>query len=85
MNLLSWLIFGLIVGIVAHMVDPAPDGGGIVGTLILGVLGALVGGFLANLVFGVGISGFNFTSFIVAVLGSLLLLFIQRAVRRSDV
>ena len=84
-NLLSWFVFGLIVGIVAHLFDPAPDGGGVLGTLLLGILGALVGGFISNLVFGGGISGFNVPSFIIAVLGSLLLLFVQRAVRRSSV
>jgi len=84
MNLLAWTVFGLIIGIVANMIDPAPERGGIVGTILLGVVGALVGGMLANLVFGFGVSGFNLTSFIVAILGSLLLLLIQRAVRQVE-
>lgn len=82
MNVLSWIVFGLIVGIVAHFLDPRDARGGVVGTVILGILGALVGGFLANLVLGISIRGFDFESFVVAVLGALLLLFIQRAVRR---
>lgn len=82
-NLLSWLIFGLVVGVIAHLVDPADNRGSFLGTIILGILGALVGGLIANLVLGAqGISSFNLSSFLVAVLGSLLLLFVQRAVRR---
>jgi len=83
MNIVSWILFGLIVGIVAHAIDPNPNSGGILGAMLLGIVGALVGGFLANLVFGISITGFNLTSFLVAVAGSLLLLFIGRAVRRA--
>lgn len=78
----SWIIFGLIVGIIANIIDPRPAAGGILGAIVLGVVGALVGGFLGNLLFGVGISGFNLSSFIVAILGSLLLLFVSRALVR---
>lgn len=84
MNLLAWILFGLIIGIVSNVIDPAPERGGIVGAVLLGIVGALVGGMLANLVFGFGVSGFNLVSFIVAVLGSLLLLFVQRTVRRVE-
>lgn len=83
MNVLSWLVFGLIVGLIANAIDPAPSRGGWVGAIVLGILGSLVGGFLASLVFGVGVAGFDFTSFIVALLGSLLLLYIGRAFRRA--
>jgi len=83
MNVLAWLVFGLIVGVVANAIDPAPSHGGWLGAIVLGILGAMVGGFLASLIFGVGVSGFDFTSFIVAVLGSLLLLYAGRAFRRA--
>lgn len=79
---LSWIIFGLIVGIIANIIDPRPAAGGILGAIVLGIVGALVGGFLGNLLFGVGVSGFNLSSFIVAILGSLLLLFVSRALVR---
>lgn len=82
MDILTWVVFGLIVGIIANIIDPRPMSGGLIGAIILGILGAMLGGFLGNLLFGVGVSGFNFTSLIVAVLGSLLLLFISRAVAR---
>lgn len=83
MNILSWILFGLIVGVVANAIDPAPEEGGISGAIILGVAGALVGGLLANLLFGVSVTGFDITSFIVAVAGSLIVLFGVRALRRT--
>jgi uncharacterized membrane protein YeaQ/YmgE (transglycosylase-associated protein family) len=83
MNFLSWALFGLIVGVVAHAIDPRPDQGGIVGAIILGLVGSLVGGFLADLFFGVSLSGFDFTSFTIAVAGSLLLLFVGYKLRRA--
>lgn len=79
MNILAWAIFGLLVGIVANILDPQPGRGGILGAIILGVVGALAGGFLANLFFGQGITGFNLPSFIIAVVGSLIVLYIGRA------
>lgn len=83
MNILSWLIFGTIVGIVANAIDPAPHKGGILGSILLGMVGALVGGFIANLIFGINVTGFNVTSFLVAIAGSLLLLFVGKAMKRA--
>lgn len=83
MNILTWIVFGLIVGVIANYLDPQPSRGGILGSIILGILGALLGGFLGDLIFGVAVTGFNFTSFILAVIGALLLLFIGRAFRRA--
>lgn len=82
MNILAWILFGLITGIIANMLDPRPTEGSLFAALILGVGGALTGGILANIFFGMSITGFNLTSFLVAVAGSLLLLFISRALRR---
>ncbi|QQG42987.1 MAG: GlsB/YeaQ/YmgE family stress response membrane protein [Candidatus Daviesbacteria bacterium] len=84
MTILAWLLFGLIVGVVANLLDPHPTQGGMLGAIILGIVGALVGGFLGNLVLGTGVTGFNITSLSLAVLGSLLLLFISRAIMKTD-
>ena len=81
MDITSWILFGLAAGVIANIIDPRPAEGGLLGAVILGVLGALVGGFLANSIFGVGVTGFNLTSFVLAVLGSLLLLFVGRVLR----
>lgn len=83
MNILAWIVFGLIVGWIANTVDPRPTQGGLLGTIILGILGALLGGFLGSIIFGISVTGFNLSSFILAVLGALLVLFIQRGFVRS--
>lgn len=82
MNILAWILFGLVVGIIANAIDPNPSYGGIVGASVLGILGALLGGFLGDLFFGAGVSGFNLYSFVIAVIGSLLVLTIARSIRR---
>jgi uncharacterized membrane protein YeaQ/YmgE (transglycosylase-associated protein family) len=83
MDVVSWLLFGLIVGIVANAIDPRPQQGGLVGSLLLGVAGALLGGFMANLLLGyTAPHGFNITSFLVAIIGSLALLALSRGLRR---
>lgn len=83
MNIIAWVVFGLIVGLIANAIDPKPSQGGLLGAIILGIVGALVGGFLGNLIFGVGVSGFDVQSFALAILGSLLLLFIGRVLSRG--
>jgi len=81
MGILSWIIFGLIAGILAKWIMPGKDGGGFILTVVLGVVGAVVGGYISTF-FGFGrVDGFNFGSFIVAVIGALVVLFIYRKVR----
>ena len=81
MGILSWIIFGLIAGILAKWIMPGQDGGGFIMTVIIGVVGALVGGYI-SVFFGMGkVDGFNFGSFVVAVVGSLVVLFVYRKLR----
>jgi uncharacterized membrane protein YeaQ/YmgE (transglycosylase-associated protein family) len=81
MGWLSWILFGLIAGILAKWIMPGRDPGGFIITTIIGIVGALLGGWLATQ-FGLGdITGFDIKSFIIAVVGSLLLLFIYRRIR----
>lgn len=82
MGIVTWLVMGLIAGSIANLLDPRPSSGGLLGSIVLGILGALLGGFLGNLVFGIGVTGFNLSSVIIAALGSLLLLFMARAFGR---
>lgn len=82
-DLLFWIIFGLIAGSVANFIDPHPEQGGWVGSMILGIVGAVVGGYLGNMVFGIGVTGFNVSSLLVAVAGSLLVLFMSRLLRKA--
>lgn len=84
MNIISWVLFGLLVGLVANILDPAPNRGGLLSTIILGIVGALAGGFLASILFGISVIGFDLTSFAVAVLGALIVLYLGRAVRGAS-
>ena len=81
MGILSWIIFGLIAGALAKWIMPGRDPGGCVVTILLGIGGAVVGGFVASLL-GLGtVTGFNLGSFLVAVGGALLLLFGYRQLK----
>jgi len=81
-GILSWIIMGLIVGIIAKFIMPGNDPGGIIITICLGVAGAFLGGFLASqLGFGT-ITGFNFHSLLIAIAGSIILLIVYRFLKR---
>lgn len=82
MNILAWILFGLITGIIANMLDPKASESSLFSALLLGVGGALTGGIVANLFFGMSISGFNLTSFLVAVAGSLLIVLLSRTMKK---
>ncbi len=80
MSWIIWIVLGLIAGIIAKFIMPGRDPGGFIVTIILGIVGALVGGFISTkLGFG-DVTGFNLPSVIIAVLGSMLLLLIYRAI-----
>jgi uncharacterized membrane protein YeaQ/YmgE (transglycosylase-associated protein family) len=82
MGILSWIIFGLIAGWLARFVMPGRDPGGIIITILIGIGGAVVGGFIGTqLGFG-KVSGFNFGSFIIAVGGAVVLLSIYRFLKK---
>ncbi|EBM1930807.1 GlsB/YeaQ/YmgE family stress response membrane protein [Salmonella enterica subsp. enterica] len=84
MGIIAWIVFGLIAGVIAKLLMPGRDGGGFILTCILGIVGAVVGGWLATM-FGIGgsISGFNLHSFLVAVVGAIVVLVIFRLLRRD--
>jgi len=80
MSLLTWIVFGLIAGAVAKMLTPGRDPGGCIITMLIGVAGALLGGFVGNLLGFGGLTGaFDLRSFLIAVAGSVVLLVIYRA------
>lgn len=81
MGILAWIVFGLIAGAAAKFIMPGKDPGGIIITILIGIAGALVGGFIGSLL-GLGdISGFNIGSLLLAIGGALLLLFIYGKMR----
>jgi len=77
-GIITWIIIGLIAGALAKLIMPGDDPGGIIVTIIIGMVGSLLGGFLASLV-GLGGGGLIW-SIIVAVIGAIILLAIYRAV-----
>lgn len=80
MNILAWIVIGIIAGWLAGQVMKG-SGFGLIGDLIVGVVGALLGGFLAGVLFGGDfVTGINLTTLIVAFVGACILLFIMRAI-----
>ena len=79
MGILAWIVFGLIAGVIAKFIMPGKDPGGFIVTILLGIAGALIGGFIGSALGFGGVDGFNLGSFLIAVLGAILLLVIYRA------
>lgn len=81
MGIISWIVFGLIAGIIAKLLMPGRDPGGCIITMLLGVAGAFVGGFLYRLFTGREVFfQFDLWSLLVAVLGAVVILAIYRLV-----
>ncbi|MCU0495176.1 MAG: GlsB/YeaQ/YmgE family stress response membrane protein [Chloroflexaceae bacterium] len=84
MGIISWIIFGAIAGWLASIVAGTNERQGCFMNIIVGIVGAFLGGFAMELLFNRTVDwGFNPTSFIVAVIGAVALLFITGAARRS--
>ena len=84
MGIIAWIVFGLIAGVIAKLIMPGRDGGGFILTCLLGIVGAVVGGWLATRFnFGGDVTGFNLHSFLVAVVGAIILLSVFRLLRRG--
>ena len=77
-GIISWIVVGLIAGILGKLIMPGRDPGGFLLTVVVGMVGAIVGGLLVNLLGGVGVTGFNIWSILVATLGSVVLLALYR-------
>jgi len=86
-SILAWLALGLIAGALAKLIYPGDQGGGILATIGLGILGALVGGFLGKLILGTGGGAaagvLSIPSIIFAILGAILIIFIWGLVTRQ--
>ena len=79
MGILSWIIVGLIAGALAKLIMPGRDPGGIIVTILIGIVGAVIGGFVVGLfVPGDLITGINITTILVATLGAIILLALYR-------
>ena len=84
MGILSWIVLGLVAGANAKAIMPGRDPGGFIVTAIIGIVGAIIGGFLGGLLGFGGVNSFDIRSLLVAIVGSLVLLFIYRAATRRN-
>ena len=80
MGIIGWIIIGLIAGAIARWLMPGPDPMGWLGTIVLGIVGSLVGGTLLNLLFGGGLE-LSAAGFLGSILGALIVLFLWRRMR----
>jgi uncharacterized membrane protein YeaQ/YmgE (transglycosylase-associated protein family) len=86
MGFLGWIIVGGLMGALAKAIMPGKDPGGIIVTILIGIVGGLLGGWIGSALFGVGTAGFfDIQTWLVALVGALILLGIYRLVvgRRS--
>ncbi|MEU5697208.1 GlsB/YeaQ/YmgE family stress response membrane protein [Actinosynnema sp. NPDC020468] len=75
MGILGWIVLGLIAGAIAKAIMPGRDPGGIIVTMLLGIVGAVIGGFIGSALFGTGVQGFfDLSTWLLAILGSLIVL-----------
>ncbi|MGJ8633093.1 MAG: GlsB/YeaQ/YmgE family stress response membrane protein [Luteolibacter sp.] len=82
MGILSWILLGLVAGILGKFVMPGKDPGGWIITILLGIAGAFVGGWVGSLV-GLGSTGgFNIGSILTATVGAIVLLFVYRLIKK---
>ena len=87
MGIIGWIVLGLLAGAIAKLIMPGKDPGGIIITMLVGIVGALLGGFLASVLFDINVNDefFDLATWISAIAGALILLLLYRlfTVRRS--
>lgn len=81
MGILLWIIFGALAGWIASVIMKTNSRQGTLTDIVLGIVGAIVGGFLMGMVGQAGVSGFNLYSMVVAVLGAIVIIYLGRALR----
>jgi uncharacterized membrane protein YeaQ/YmgE (transglycosylase-associated protein family) len=82
MGILGWIVLGILAGAIAKAILPGDDPGGIIVTMIIGIVGALLGGFLATVLFGQDTLDefFDISTWLTAIIGAIILLVIYRMV-----
>jgi uncharacterized membrane protein YeaQ/YmgE (transglycosylase-associated protein family) len=78
MGILAFIVVGLVAGLLAKLVIPGDDPGGLIVTTLIGIAGAFVGGLTVQFLGGAGVTGINIWSILVATLGAVILLAIYR-------
>ena len=80
MGILSWILLGLVAGAIAKLLTPGRDPQGCIITMVIGVIGAVLGGYVAKLLGWDGVDGFNLYSILIATGGAVLALIIYNAI-----
>jgi uncharacterized membrane protein YeaQ/YmgE (transglycosylase-associated protein family) len=83
MGIIAWIVLGLIAGAIAKLLMPGNDPGGFIVTILIGIVGAVIGGFIGNQLGWGGVNGLNLPSIGIAIVGSLVLLLGLRLIRRG--
>jgi uncharacterized membrane protein YeaQ/YmgE (transglycosylase-associated protein family) len=83
MNIILWIILGALAGWIASLVMKTNAQQGTLTDIVVGIIGAFIGGFVFQLLGGTGVTGFNVWSLLVAIVGAVILLAIVKAVRRT--
>ncbi len=82
MNILLWIIFGAIAGWLATLLKSNTGSKGLLGNTLIGIIGSFIGGFIFNFFGGSGVTGFNFYSMLVAVVGAIITLTFVNLLRK---
>ena len=82
MGIFSWIVMGLIVGLIAKFIMPGKDPGGLIITILLGIAGAFFGGYIGSFLGFGAVTGFNLGSLLLAVGGAVLILIIYRRIKK---
>jgi uncharacterized membrane protein YeaQ/YmgE (transglycosylase-associated protein family) len=82
MGFISWLIVGGLAGWIASMIMGTNERQGCLANIVIGIVGAMIGGFVMNFFGGQGVTGLNITSILVAVIGAVILLWVVKAIRK---
>lgn len=80
LGIIGWIVLGGLAGWVASMIAGTDGRQGLLGNIVAGIIGGVVGGFIFGLLGGDGVTGFNIWSFLVAVVGAVIVLFIWRMI-----
>ncbi len=80
MNIITWIILGALAGWIASMIMKTNDEQGAIGNIIVGIIGAVLGGFVMQALGSSGINGFNLYSILVAIGGAVILLAVYKAI-----
>ena len=85
MGILGWIVLGLVAGAIAKLILPGRQGGGWIVTLLLGIVGALVGGFIGGAIFGLELESFwDLETWLLAIGGAIIVLLIYGLITRGS-